>query len=346
MKVLFLSNIPTPNQLDFVKEVNKYLDLKYVLLYTTEKGRDWDLELNDYTTVLNYKHRVKEYIHFYKIFKEYNPDIVLVGGYSLYLSSYLYILSKIFKKKFVYTLEKPNKSSRYKNFLKDLYFKIKFTFVKPDLVLAIGKKTSSFYSNYFSKVENFPYSMNLEKYYVNEKRNNNINFLFCGQLINRKNILNVIEAFSSINDSNINLNILGSGELINEVKQFAKKDLRINLLGFVEPKDIYNIYTNNDIFILPSLDDGWALVINEAMASSMPIIGTKEVGAIEEFIIHKENGFICEIEKGSIKEGFEYYINNTNLIKNHGEKNMNIIKKSMANSKNSAIWFKELMENL
>ena len=55
MKILFLSNIPTPNQLEFVQEANKYLDVKYVLLYSTEPGRDWSLGEIPNMIILNFK---------------------------------------------------------------------------------------------------------------------------------------------------------------------------------------------------------------------------------------------------------------------------------------------------
>lgn len=347
MKILFLSNIPTPNQLDFVEEVNKYIELKYVTLYSTEKGRDWNLSLNKHTTILNYKHKLSEYVQFFKLLKEYNPDIVLVGGYSIYLSNFSYIYSLLYKKKFVYWLEKPNKSLGLKEKIKYIYFKTKFTFFKPNLVLAIGRETVKYYLNFFKNVKNLPYSMNLEKYYNSStEKNDIINFLFCGRLVELKNIVNIIAAFKTVRSKNISLNILGSGELEDQLKKISKNDNRINFLGFVEPFEIYTIYAQNDVFILPSIYDGWALVINEAMASSMPIIGTKEVGAIEEYIIHKQNGFICEIDENSIKEGLEFYINNKELIKEHGIKNKEIISKSLADTKNSALKFKELMETL
>lgn len=60
----------------------------------------------------------------------------------------------------------------------------------------------------------------------------------------------------------------------------------------------------------------------------MAIIGTKEVGAIT----HKQNGFICDIDENSIREGFEFYINNKEIIS--------------ADTKNSALKFKEIMESL
>lgn len=348
MKILFLSNIPTPNQLDFVQETNKYLDMKYVLLYSTEPGRDWNLAEIPNMKVLNFKRNIKYYYSYYKLYKEFNPDIIIVGGYSLPLGIFSFLLSRYDKKKFIYWLEKPNKTIGIKKILKHWFMKLKFFFISPDLVLAIGQKTTDFYQQYFKHVENFPYTMKLTNYYTTNRTRQleKIKFLFCGQLIDRKNIINVVKAFSRLKNSDIELNILGSGELRSSIEKYIENDKRITLLGFVEPENIYHVYHENDVFVLPSLDDGWALVVNEAMASGMPIIGTDEVGAIEEFIEHKKNGFVCGIDVEAIQRGMEYYINNREFIYKHGMQNREIIKHSLADVNNSAPKLKKIVEGL
>ena len=90
---------------------------------------------------------------------------------------------------------------------------------------------------------------------------------------------------------------------------------------------------------MPSKHDGWALVVNEAMASGMPIISTEKVGAIVEYIQHKENGFICDIDTDSIKDGIEYYLTNSEIIEQQSKKNREIVKKSLGDVKNAVIIF-------
>jgi glycosyltransferase involved in cell wall biosynthesis len=348
MKVLFLSNIPTPNQLDFVEEVNNYLEFRYVVLYPTEPGRDWTLSAIPQMTILEFKKKLKDYKNYYKLINEYDPDVVIVGGYYLPLGVFSYLMCLISKKKFLYWLEKPNKSTGFKKILKHWIMKFKFFFIRPDEVLAIGQKTSAFYQHYFKHVENFPYSMKLNNYYTADRTRKleKIKFLFSGQLIERKNIFIVVKAFSRLKNTDIELNIVGSGELGPTIEKYIENDRRINLLGFVDPENIYHVYHKNDVFVLPSLDDGWALVVNEAMASGMPIIGTNEVGAIEEFIDHKKNGFVCGIDVESIQKGMEYYINNRELVYKHGMQNREIIKYSLADVDNSAKKLKKILESL
>ncbi len=63
----------------------------------------------------------------------------------------------------------------------------------------------------------------------------------------------------------------------------------VHFLGYIEdPVDIYNIM---DIFVLPSLSEGFAMVIVEAMACQLPVVSTN-VGCASEIIIDSTNGII------------------------------------------------------
>jgi glycosyltransferase involved in cell wall biosynthesis len=66
---------------------------------------------------------------------------------------------------------------------------------------------------------------------------------------------------------------------------------RVVFAGSVhEPRDFYR---RLDVFILPSLDEGFGLVAVEAMAMGLPVIGTR-VGGIPEILTHDRNGLLVE----------------------------------------------------
>ena len=77
---------------------------------------------------------------------------------------------------------------------------------------------------------------------------------------------------------------------------------------------------NSDIFVLPSLSEGFPLVILEAMASGLPIIATK-VGGLPSIIHENENGFIIETKNPEqIAEKTIMLLDNKKL-RNHISKN-------------------------
>jgi UDP-glucose:(heptosyl)LPS alpha-1,3-glucosyltransferase len=57
-----------------------------------------------------------------------------------------------------------------------------------------------------------------------------------------------------------------------------------------DPADVYRAA---DIFVYPSEYDAFGLVVGEAMASALPVVVGRGVGAAE-WITHKENGLLCD----------------------------------------------------
>ncbi len=127
--------------------------------------------------------------------------------------------------------------------------------------------------------------------------------LFVGQLIKRKGILILLEAFRLLRKSGVTVSLLivGTGQLEKDVKEFADKysDNSICLTGHVEMKDLPKYYGIADIFILPSLEEVWGYVVNEAMASGLPVIVSDVVGAADEIVDDGKTGII--VPTGSAK---------------------------------------------
>lgn len=127
--------------------------------------------------------------------------------------------------------------------------------------------------------------------------------LFVGQLIKRKGILILLEAFRLLKKSGVTVSlfIVGTGQLEKDVKEFADKysDNSICLTGHVEMKDLPKYYGIADIFILPSLEEVWGYVVNEAMASGLPVIVSDVVGAADEIVDDGKTGII--VPAGSAK---------------------------------------------
>jgi glycosyltransferase involved in cell wall biosynthesis len=75
-----------------------------------------------------------------------------------------------------------------------------------------------------------------------------------------------------------------------------------------------------DVFILPSLFDGWGAVLNEAASVKKPLISTDECGAAYHLIDDKKNGF--RVKAGSVdhlRKAMQFYIDNPEKIIIHGK---------------------------
>ena len=64
--------------------------------------------------------------------------------------------------------------------------------------------------------------------------------------------------------------------------------------GACKYHELPRIYAENDVFVMPSLADEWGMVVNEAMASGLPVLGCTGTQAVEELVKPGENGWIYQ----------------------------------------------------
>ena len=106
--------------------------------------------------------------------------------------------------------------------------------------------------------------------------------LFFGGWEWRKGTRYLADAFSRIarKHPNVTLSLVGTGEGEAVVKSSFPTSLhkRIYVIPRVSAEDVPKVYAEHDIFVFPSLFEGMALVVPEAMASGMPIVTTRACG--------------------------------------------------------------------
>ncbi len=100
--------------------------------------------------------------------------------------------------------------------------------------------------------------------------------LFLGQTIVRKGIHLVIEAANKLRDQPIQFTIVGGGLDIPSLKV----PNNTNWVGPVSRVAAKNYYRNADVFLLPTLSDGFALTQLEALAWKLPVIVTRQCGDV------------------------------------------------------------------
>jgi len=114
---------------------------------------------------------------------------------------------------------------------------------------------------------------------------------------------------------NMKFVIIGDGEEREKLEYLIKKhnlEEKIILTGAMP--DAWKYLKAFDIFILPSIKEGFPWTILEAMAAGIPVIATN-VGAVPEIIENNENGILIEPRDPKIiAESIEKLINNKDLI--------------------------------
>lgn len=121
--------------------------------------------------------------------------------------------------------------------------------------------------------------------------------LFLGRLTELKGVKYLIEAFKEVREKrpDAHLVIAGYGELESELKDQAKRQGTegITFRGKVERKDVPGYMKACEVFVLPSISEGFPLVILEAMSCGAPVIAT-DVRAMPEIVKDGKNGLLVK----------------------------------------------------
>lgn len=347
MKALFTTNITSPYRIEFFNELSKYCDLTVTFERKTAKDRkkEWTQFKN-----INFKKidlrgiKIGNETSFcpeiIKYLKKNKFDIIIVGGYStptgMLLIKYLKknkipfilncdggmkkdterkILLKI-KKYFIssatYWLSTGNITDEYLEYYgakKEKIYRYNFTSVKNEQIL---KDISQKEKNIFKE------QLGLKSRYI---------VISVGTYIYRKGFDILIKSAKYI-DKDIEVIIVGDKPTKEYLELIDKYNItNVRFIDFMSKEILEKYYKASDIFVLPTREDIWGLVINEAMAKGLPIITTDKCVAGMELVKDKENGYIVPVEDyKAIAEKINLIINNVQLRKKMSKQNIEKIK--------------------
>lgn len=88
--------------------------------------------------------------------------------------------------------------------------------------------------------------------------------------------------------------IVGSGEMEVELKGLCTQLSlsAVSFVGFVNQSELPRLFGASDIFVLPSENDQWGLVVNEAMCAGLPVVVADGVGCVPDLVYDSENGYV------------------------------------------------------
>lgn len=114
-------------------------------------------------------------------------------------------------------------------------------------------------------------------------------FLLVGQLVQRKGFENFLHAWSRLPSqltSRCMAVIVGSGDQQSELKEIAlAKGLHnVRFEGSLKAETLVRYYVGADVFVFPSLEDVWGMVVNEALCCGLPVLASVHAGASQGLI--------------------------------------------------------------
>ena len=311
-QVIFLTNIPAPYRVDFFNELHKQYALK-VIFYAKDMGvmgwKDSNKSYDFEYVFLFGKSKFGWISDLYQLIKNNQKAIFVVGGYSLLPEMLSILFLKCLKRDFLLNLDggfirkKTFKTILKNKLIKSASYCLSSGINTTNTLIHYGAKPEKIWEYHFSslfkkEVLKEPVSKT-EKESLRLKWNLNKNhfyLIYVGQLIDRKGVDVLLNALTKV-QSNVALLIVGDGVNRNALSDFAKQNNlqdKIHFLGTQSKENVLELLKLSDTFVLPTREDIWGLVVNEAIACGLPVITTKQTGAAYSLIEEGKNGYLYD----------------------------------------------------
>lgn len=333
MKVLFMTNIPSPYRVDFFNELGKYCELTVAFEgeNATDRDKKWKASaFQNFNAVFLKGIRTQSdqflCMGIMKLIKD-GFDRIIVGGYSTPTGMLAIEYMKLCKIPF--WIEADGGMISQDNGIK---YRIKKHFISAaNGWISSGKVTTEYFVHYGAdrnKIYTYPFTSlkaediavdvpNVEeKEYLRNKLNlrNKVvltvgRFSYMGGYGKGFDVL--LKAMQFV-PNEYSLYIVGD-EPTEEFLQMKEKlgVKNVFFINFKTKEELKEYYKAADIFCLQTRGDVWGLVINEAMANGLPVITTNRCVAGLELVENDVNGYIVPVENSKIlAEKINYVLEN------------------------------------
>lgn len=315
MKVLFLTNLPSPYRVIFFTKLGELCELTVLYERRTASDRDKRWKANSGKTYREIylkglevgtdnsfcpsviRHLKSEY------------DIVVIGMYSTYTAMMAMMWMKLNHKEYVISTDGGfvRNESKIKSKFKTFWMS------SANYWLGSGKSAREYMCYYGAKNErifDYPFTSvdktdiipkvleSKEKKELRKKLGILADkvVISVGQFIHRKGFDILLESCKSALDENTEILIIGGTKENLENVTAMTIPQNVKVYPFMSKQELFQYYLAADFFVLPTREDVWGLVVNEAMACGLPVLTTNRCGAGLEMIKPGKNGWIIPVE--------------------------------------------------
>lgn len=158
-----------------------------------------------------------------------------------------------------------------------------------------------------------------------------LHLMYMGEISNRKGAFDLLRAVADGKDyfKDKLLLRMGGNEVDGDIKAFIRDNGLgefVSYEGWISGQKKTDCLTWEDVYILPSYNEGLPIAILEAMSYKHPVISTP-VGGIPEVIENGENGLLVKPgDTAAIADAIRFYIINKEKIAEHGAHAYEIVK--------------------
>lgn len=354
-KIVLITNIIAPYRISVFNSISKYsdVDLKVIFLAEKESNRKWKINLDDirfnYSILKNFCIFIRSWempiyfnLGFWQILTNFKPDAICMCGYHYLVTIEALLYAKIKKIPITLWAESHLLSGFIKNPLTDFYKRNIIS--RFDSYVACGTAAKEQIIYYGAKPEKTVVGCNTvdvewfmrkcKEIQDNEiiqmkRRYPSQNIIYVGKFIAHKGVLNLIAEFEKLDMADVGLILLGEGKEKDKYLEYIRKHDIKNVFfeGFVQKEAIVTYYKLADVFVLPSFNEVWGFVVNEAMACGLPVISSNYAGVTEDLVKDGINGYSYNPNKiGELAEKLKFILSNNELKEKMRAQSLEIIK--------------------
>jgi len=327
LNVLYLCNIPSPYMVDYLNELGKLCQLTAIFERDTsiERGKQWnDFRFINFNGIIlngikiGTDQSISPQIIKFLVNKKYNHIIISNPLTVTGMIAIQYLSIRMIK--FIIESEgsfpksgKGLKENLKRYIISSASYYFSTTKIANDYLLMYGAREDKIFkypytSLYQTEILTKPLEVE-EKNNIRNKLNLNGGKIVVavGRFIPLKNFHILIEMWDNLRPE-VNLYLIGEGSEKERYEELIKKNRNNNvyIVDFLKKEKLLEFLRASDLFVHPTTTDVWGLVINEAMASGLPVITTNKCIAGTEFV-DDTNGKLVNVNDVS---GFEDAIKN------------------------------------
>ncbi len=337
MKTLIVQNYWTPYRHELFTELAKYRDIEVLYLGNIGSDRLWKKEECSFPSI-QLEARKRGPFLFSSLrgidFSNYDQIVLLEHLENIFT---ILKLAKIFKGRFILWTgmakdahpEKPGYDF-FTNIIKHWYRRhlyranrfFAYSEITREMLLDCGIADERIeIIHQASRIQELPEIVDHDPVELRKGRTGPLKLLSLGYLRKEKNNDLLIKVCSRFDKDQVELLIVGDGP--ESEKLHAMAGSTIQFKGYLEGEDKFREYLSADVFVLPTIRDPWALVINEAMYYGLPIICSNRAGARD---VVKDNGFVIDpFDEEDLYKAIKALAGNRELCEKMGRRSRQIV---------------------
>lgn len=347
--VVYWNNIPSPYMVERFNALVNRADFEFEAWFNDrlEADRSWVVNEKDWRFQYRYVdkvHLLGKNFHFPLLLIKKRPSIlVTLHAQPSFIFGWMIAIIRGVKTAFwvEVTYDKWIKRNRIKEWIK------RQLLPRADAIITVGNDGKQFAEKYGvqpDKIFFAPHTIDVPHYAnlslaARKHRNSfrktlkleGFTYIYVGRLWWGKGINYLLDAFKKVQQQStepISLLLLGDGEEKQNLRQICehKKIQNVVFAGFIQKPELPQYYAAADVFVFPTLGDPYGLVVDEAMACSLPIISTSSAGEIRDRVKEGINGYIVPPQdSNALAVKMLYLANSHGLCKRMGNMSARII---------------------